>query len=174
MFIISAVDSKYAIPMERTEFPKAYLKNCLPTEKEETVTPDKIKRWEHLKPISKVITHMENIEAEMPSGGNCIKALEPMGIISSRNGGLYAYRKKLGWCIVGPITTSRNDGSVKCHRMAVKDVISRKMEPHHFALDDEPEIEDAGTKEMLEPMHYSDFCECNHLQVNIILVFFAK
>ena len=130
MFIISAVDSKYAIPMERTEFPKAYSKNCLPIEKEETVTPDKIERWEYLKPISRVIIQMENIEVEMPNGGDYIKALEPMGIISSRNGGLYAYSKKLEWCIVGPITTSRNDGSAKCHRMAVKDVISWKMEPH--------------------------------------------
>ena len=83
-----------------------------------------------------------------------MKALEPMEIISSRYGGMYAYRGKLGWCIVGPITTSRNDASVKCHRKAVKDVASGKIGSHHFVLDDDPKIEDAGIKEMR--MYYSE------------------
>ena len=112
---------------------------------------------------------MDNIEVGMLIGANCMKALEPMEIISSRNGGPYTYRTKLGWCIVGPITTSRNDSSVKCHRIAVKDVASGKIAPHHFVLDDEPKIEDVGIKEMLERMCYSDFCECNHLQMISIL-----
>ena len=131
--------------------------------------PDKIKRWEYLKPISKVITQMDNIDVGMLIGENCMKALEPMEIISSRNGGPYPHRTKLGWCIVGPITTRRSHGSVKCHRIAVKDVASGKVAPHHFVLDDEPKIEDVGIKEMQEQMYYSDFCECNHLQVNSIL-----
>ena len=33
-------------------------------------------------------------------GANCMKALEPMEIISSRNGGPHAYKTKLGWCII--------------------------------------------------------------------------
>ena len=37
------------------------------------------------------------------------------------------------------------------------------MASHHFVLDDQPEIEGVGVKEMLERMYYSDFCECNHL-----------
>ena len=37
---------------------------------------------------------------------------------------------------MGPLTTSRDDGSVKCHRIVVKDVASGKMAPHHFVLDD--------------------------------------
>ena len=155
--------------MKWIELPKAYSKNCLPVEREETATPDKIEQWEYLKPISKVTTQMDNIEVGMLIGANCVKALEPMEIISNMNGGPYAYRTKLRWCFVGPITTSRNDGSVKCHRMTVKDIASGKIAPHHFVLDDEPRIEDIGIKEMLERMYYSDFCECNHLQVNSIL-----
>ena len=76
---------------------------------------------------------------------------------------------KLGWCIVGPITNSRTDGSVKCHRIAVKDVISGKIAPHHFVLDDKPKIEDVGIKDMLEQMYCSEFCDGNHLQVNSII-----
>ena len=112
-------------------------------------TPDKIKRWEYLKSNSKVIL-LDIIEVGMLIGTNCMKALEPMKIIYRRNGGPYAYRMKLGWCIVGPITTSKNGGSVKCHRIAVKDVASEKMTPHHFVLDDEPKTEGVDIKEILD------------------------
>ena len=99
-------------------------------------------------------------------GVNCMRApTEPIDIISSKNGGPYACRTKVGWCIVAPITTSRSERSVKCHRIAVKDVASGKMAPHHFLLDDKSKIEDVGIKEMR--MYFSDFCEVNHLPVNI-------
>ena len=167
--IIPAVDCKKARSMEWIELSKAYSRNCLPVERDEIATPGKIERWEYLKPISKVITQMDNIEVGMLIGAHCMKGLEPMEIIFSRNGGPFAYRTKLGWCIVGPITTSINDSSVKCHRIAVKDVASGKIAPHHFVLDDEPKIEDVGIKEMLERMYYSDFCECNHFQMTSTL-----
>ena len=82
---------------------------------------------------------MDKIEVRMLIGANCMKALESIEIISSRNGG------QLGWCIVGPIT-SRNDGSVKCHRIAVKDVASGKKSPHHFVLHNKPKKEDVSIK----------------------------
>ena len=56
---------------------------------------------------------MDNNEVKILIDANCMEVLEPMEIISSRNGRSYTYRTKLGWCIVGPITTSRNKGSVK-------------------------------------------------------------
>ena len=89
--------------MEWIELPKAYSKNCLPVEKEEIATPDKIEQWEYLKPISEVTTQMDNIEVGMLIGANCIKsmkALEPIEIISSRNGEPHPCKTKLGWCII--------------------------------------------------------------------------
>ena len=101
---------------------------------------------------------------------NCVKALEPMKIIYSTNGGPNAYMAKLGWCIVGPIATSRSDGSVRCDWIAVKDFVSGKITPHCLVLDDKIKIEDADIREMLKQMYYfSNFCEGNHLQVNSIL-----
>ena len=51
----------------------------------------------------------------------------------------------------------------------MKDVASGKIVPHHFVLDDGPKIKDGGIKEMLDRMYYSDFCECNHLQMKSLL-----
>ena len=62
----------------------------MPVEKEEIATPDKIKGWEYLKPIPKVISQVGNFEVRMLISANCMKALEPMEIISSRNVGPYA------------------------------------------------------------------------------------
>ena len=63
---------------------KGIFRNCLPVKRDEMATPIKIERWEYLKPISKIITQIDNIEVEILNGANCMKALEPMVIISSR------------------------------------------------------------------------------------------
>ena len=55
------------------------------------------------------------------------------------------------------------------HRIEVKDFASEKMAPHYFVLDDESKIEGVDIKDILEWIQYSDFCECNHLQVSSIL-----
>ena len=37
-----------------------------------------------------------------------MKALEPMQVTASENGGPYAYRTRLGWCIVRQIMNGDN------------------------------------------------------------------
>ena len=111
------------------------------------------------------IAQVDNSEVGMLIGTNCVKVMEPMETISSRNRGLYAYRTNVGWYILGPITTSRSDGSVNCHRVARRNVASEEIAPHHFVRYDKLKIEDAGIKEILEQIYYSDFCEGNYLQV---------
>ena len=158
-------------PMEWTELSKAYLKNCLPAVREEIATSGKMKTLEYLKPISKETTQVHNID--VGSWDTCwcklYEALKSMEIIPSRNTGLYGYRTKLRWCIVGPITNSRKDGSVKCHGIAVKDFPSGKKTIHHFVLDGKPKTEDIGMEEVLKGMYYSTFCKSLHLQVNSAL-----
>ena len=68
-------------------------------------------------------------------GANCMKALEPVEIIAGQNGGPYAYKTKLGWCIFGPIVCNRNEEAFKCNRIAVKDSVTGKLLLHHFVKD---------------------------------------
>ena len=44
-----------------------------------------------------------NQEVSLIIGANCVRALEPREVISSQNGGPYAFKRLLGWCIVGPM-----------------------------------------------------------------------
>ena len=62
---------------EWIELPRANSKQSLPVEREEIATPNKIKKWDYLKSISREINQQDDIEIGMLIGTNCMKALEP-------------------------------------------------------------------------------------------------
>ena len=97
-----------------------YAKTDLPVGDEDVVTPNKIKEWKYLEKIVDEITQVEKISIGILIGGNCSRALEPLEVIPCKNGGPYAFRPLLGWCIVGPVGTVGNEASVACNRVACK------------------------------------------------------
>ena len=90
-------------------------------------------------------------------GANCCKALEPIEVIPSQDGGPYAYRTQLGWCVVGPIKNGIVGTSTKCNRVAVKDVTTNELSHHHFEVTNK--VEEDKIHEMLEKMYNSAFTE---------------
>ena len=86
-----------------------------------------------------------------------MKALEPLKIISSKDGGPYAYQSKLSWCIVGPIQNFGHQNSLKFNRVAVKDAPTSKLSRYHFPIADASK--DMSIEQMFEQMYYSDFTE---------------
>ena len=91
---------------KRVDLPKCFTRDSFAVDSEEIVTPDKIKKWEYLDEIAKSIPD-KNVEVGRIIGANCVKALERLEFIASKNNGPYAYKTALGWCIVGPIETSK-------------------------------------------------------------------
>ena len=83
--------------------PRIYLNKTLPVEKEEVANPEKVSTWKYLDSIKSEITQTYNIKIGKLIKVNCMKALEPLKITPSKNGGRYAYQTKLGWCTVGQI-----------------------------------------------------------------------
>ena len=67
--------------------PKVYTKKTLPVEKEDVTTPEKVSEWKHLHWIKSEITQTDDIEIGMLIGSNCMKALEPLKITPSKDGG---------------------------------------------------------------------------------------
>ena len=65
---------------------------------------------------------------------------------------------KLGWCIVGSIGQG-NSGkeTMKCNRIAVKEINSSNLSNHHFQI--KTEVKDAGIEEMFKKMYNQDFRE---------------
>ena len=167
--IVSGIDSKKESPSEWIDMPKVYTRSYLPVEKEEIATPNKIKKWKYLEKISGEIIQEENIEVGMLIGANCMKALEPIAIIPSLNGGPYAYKTKLGWCIVGPIAGNENKTSIKCHLIAVQNAVTGELSSHHFAIKDDRMVADVGVKEMFARLYHNKFSEERHIPINSIL-----
>ena len=83
--------------------PNLYTRREIPVDKEEIATPTKIKEWKHLKSISNETVQRDDVQVGLQIGANCMKAVEPTRIIYSEGGGPYAYKTRLGWCVVGPI-----------------------------------------------------------------------
>ena len=73
------------------KLPKMYARTELPVDKEDIATPDKIKQWDYLKVITSDITKTDDIKVGLLIGAKCMKALEPLKVISSVDGDHYAY-----------------------------------------------------------------------------------
>ena len=80
-----------------------YTQEDLPVDSNEVATMDKIKRWGYLDKIKAEVNTNESVEVTLLTGANCVKALEHCELNASKNGGPYAFRTLLGWCIVGPM-----------------------------------------------------------------------
>ena len=74
----------------------------------------------------------------------------------------------MAWCIVEPIVNKSSNISVKCNRIAAKDIISGKAAFHHLKIDNRLKRLEIGVKEMFESMFHNDFSEVKQLQRNII------
>ena len=67
-------------------------------------------------------------------GANCARALEPVEVLPSQDGGPFAYKTFLGWCVVGPLTKTGKSRSITCNGIAVQDATTSKVSHHHFGF----------------------------------------
>ena len=123
--------------------------------------PELARRW----------THLECIQAELPPrlpgakvglliGSNCPKALEPVDIVASENGGPFAVKTFAGWAIVGPLhMCNKEHSTVSCSRVAVKEVGSDRPFEHHFMVEDKFKVKEIVTPQALNKMFELDFSE---------------
>ena len=77
--------------------------DVLQVDAEDIATPKKYAKWQYLDEMLHEISQSSGVKIGFLIGANCSKALEPNKIIPRRNGGHYAFRTILGWCVVGPV-----------------------------------------------------------------------
>ena len=140
------------------KIPKAFSRDELQVDAEDIATPEKIAKWEYLDEILHEISQSSDVEIGLLIGANCSKALEPNKIIPSRNGGPYAFRTILGWCVVGPVQKEVDlERNLSCHRVSVTEIGSNKIANHHFVI--QISVEDMGIKQMLQKIYLHEFTE---------------
>ena len=135
--------------------PTTYTQNQLPVDTNEVGTPMKLEIWKYLEPI---LGEKDDIEVDLLTGANCVKALEPIKVISSEVHDPYAYKTVLGLCVVGPMSVNKaNLKEVKCNNIYVHEANPVKRANHHFALKGPVREVDIAT--MLQRMYETNFTE---------------
>ena len=86
------------------KLPRVFSQEDLPVSSEKIATPENIRQWEYLHKIIPTMKFNGDLNVKVLIGANCLKALEPQEVISSQGDGPYAFRTRLGWCVVGPIS----------------------------------------------------------------------
>ncbi|PFX13125.1 hypothetical protein AWC38_SpisGene22820 [Stylophora pistillata] len=109
------------------QLPKIFTKNDLSTS-ENVLTPALAHRWKHFKGIeAELPPQLPDAKIGLLIGSNCPKALEPIEVLASEDGGPFAIKTFAGWAIVGPLyMCSERHPTVDCHRVAAVEVCSDK------------------------------------------------
>ena len=140
------------------DLPNIYTREDLPVEADEVATPNKLRKWKYLQRIAPNICQEDNVNVALLIGANCQKALEPIEVVPSENGGPCAYKTLLGWCIVGPIHAEIQQTKLsKSNRIAVQNVSENKVAVHHFAVRNQ--AKENVIKQLMENIYKSEFTE---------------
>lgn len=87
---------------------------------------------------------------------NYTKALKPTEIFQSRNSGLYAFRTRLGLCVVRALN-GNSKNYVSCNKIVVRQTDTKEL-GNHFAQV-KSEVKERDVPEMLKQIHSHDFIE---------------
>ena len=139
------------------ELPDTYTKKYLPVGEENVGTPSKFKQWGHLERIFDKINEDDNISVELLIDTNCMKALQPIDVIPSKNNGPYTIKTRLGWCIVGPVNSTRSRQGIHCNQIAVKQADTKAVGKHYFQT--KTSVEENDVRDMLTRLYNLEFIE---------------
>ena len=98
-----------------------------------------------------------NMKIGLLVGANYARALEPVEVLPSQNGGPFVYKTFHGWCVVGPLTKTGKSRSISCNCIVLRDAATSKMSRHHFGFTHE--VWNVSAKKMLQEMYNADFVE---------------
>ena len=140
------------------QLPKIFTKKDLST-CENVPSPDLAHRWKHLKGIEADLPpQLPNAKIGLLIGSNCPKALEPIDVLASEDGGPFAIKTFAGWAVVGPrYMCNEEHPTVNCHRVAAMEVCSGRHLDHHFVV--ENKVREIVTPQALNKMFELDFSE---------------
>ena len=99
----------------------------------------------------------DNQEVSLLIGANCVCALESKEVISSQNGGPYAFKTLLGWCVVGPMINQTKAGKFGCNRIMLALAHTVKPRLHYFAVP--TKVRETSIKNILKKIYEHDFVE---------------
>ena len=139
--------------------PTTLARKELPVDNDDITKTGQLKQWKYLEPVVSQLNFGENISVGLLIGANCTKALEPIQVLQGRNRGPHAFRTRSGWCVVGPVSGTKNS-SVSYNNIAVRQADTNKVGKHFFRS--KKEVKENDITEMLQKMYNHEFAESQH------------
>ena len=72
--------------------PRTFTRADLPVDNDDITEPSQLRKWKYLENVINQLTFSDDISVGLLIGANCTKALEPIEILQSKNGGPYAFK----------------------------------------------------------------------------------
>ena len=137
---------------------RMFSQDDLPVASDEIVTPESIQKCKYLHRITPEMKIDRHLNVKQLIGANCLKVMEPQEVISSQGDSPYAFKMKLGRCVVGLISDGRYQKRLYCNRIIVEDHATGKIAAHHF--------EEDRISDLLKKLCHADFMENQTLPSN--------
>ena len=134
--------------------PRPFTRPDLPVDNDDITKPCYLRKWKYLENVTDQLTFSDDISAGLLIGANCTKALEPIEILQSRDGGPYAFKARLGWCVVGPVNRTKRN-KVSCNQIAVNQADTKEVGRHSFQF--KKEVKENDLPDMLKQMYNHEF-----------------
>ena len=168
--MLSTMSGKEVIPVSRTdgliterpdrrakvELPKTCARESIPCRENQIPTPEMADGWPHLEKIKDKIPKLDaSFEIGLLIGCNCPKAIKPREVITGKSEDPYAVRTLLGWCIVGPVSSTQSPDSPvvsSCNRIFARENISTENLSFDFIVSDKAKeiMNPSAVKQMFE------------------------
>ena len=136
------------------KLPKTYTRVNLPIDVKEAPTAESIQKWPHLKNVRDKLVSSNEIFSGMKVGiligGNCPKAVEPLEVVQSQDNGPYAFKTRLGWCVVGPTSSIDQSTYSSCYRVSYELLSKRNNKSPNHVFVQQQQTKDNTIDEMLK------------------------
>ena len=141
------------------QLPECFAKPEIPIDEDEIPTPERLRPWKHLHSIiNKIPNYNPSIPVALLIGGNCAQALDPYENIHCVDGGPYAFRSQLGWCVNGALTKSTSSTafttSCRTTTLLTTDMSTKETPRHQLVI--ENEVEDCSIRDMVSKLYESE------------------
>lgn len=109
---------------EKVSLPDTYTRSIIPANRSHIPTPEMANSWPHLQELADHLMPCTDNEVGLLIGYNCPAALVPLEVLASVDDGPYGQRTRLGWGIVGVVSTcsDENDLIGASHHMLTQEV----------------------------------------------------
>ena len=117
---------------EWLSLPKTFTRPDLPIDNNDITKPSQVRQRKHLRNAINQPNFSDDFSAGLLIGANYTRTVKPIEILQSRNGGTYAFKSRLGWCVVGPVNRTKMN-KVSCNHIAVNQAGTKEVSRLFFS-----------------------------------------